>query len=74
MAGTVYLRRGDSGDYVEQVQHRLAGLGFSPGGTDGGYGRRTTEAVRAFQEAHRLEVTGQIDESTWTALFSTVPG
>ncbi|RZU51419.1 NlpC/P60 family protein [Krasilnikovia cinnamomea] len=74
MSGEVYLRRGDSGDYVEQVQQRLTELGFSTGGVDRDYGRKTVEAVQAFQATYQLEITGQVDESTWGMLFSSHEG
>jgi cell wall-associated NlpC family hydrolase len=70
----VYLRRGDSGEYVTQVQQRLEELGFSPQGVDGGYGRMTVEAVQAFQAAYQLPVTGQVDGQTWAMLFSSYEG
>ena len=72
--GEVYLQRGDHGEYVRQVQERLEELGFSPRGADGDFGRRTREAVEAFQAAYQLPVTGQVDEQTWGALFSSYEG
>lgn len=71
-----------SGSDVLAVQNRLIAL-MRParaGQGDGWYGPVTAQAVRAFQKANRLPVTGQVDQATWTALFSadalpfTAPG
>ena len=64
------LKRGDSGQYVEQVQQRLEQIGYSVGGVDGDYGRKTVEAVQAFQAAYHLDPTGEIDDVAWGLLFS----
>ena len=37
------------GDDVAELQRRLSALGFDPGGVDGIFGDRTTEALREFQ-------------------------
>ena len=73
MAGQIYLKRGDSGEHVQQVQQRLTELGFSPGSTDGDFGRKTVEAVQAFQAYCQIDVTGQVDEDTWNAVFTAEP-
>ena len=64
------LKRGDSGQYVEQVQQRLEQIGYSVGGVDGDYGRKTVEAVQAFQAAYHLDPSGEIDDVAWGLLFS----
>jgi len=43
------LKRGDSGDAVEQLQLKLKATGYDPGDVDGDYGRKTEAAVLAFQ-------------------------
>lgn len=43
------LARGDRGAAVEELQERLAELGYLSGADDGVYGAQTEEAVRAFQ-------------------------
>ena len=64
------LKRGDSGQYVEQLQQRLQQVGYSVDGVDGDYGRKTVEAVQAFQAAYHLDPSGEVDEATWNLLFS----
>ncbi|WP_417766800.1 peptidoglycan-binding protein [Stappia sp.] len=49
-------------DIVMSVQRLLAKRGFDPGTPDGQVGPRTREAVRAFQEANGLPVTGAISK------------
>ena len=43
-------------------------LGYEPGTADGLMGRRTRSALRAFQRAHGLAPSGQIDDATRAAL------
>lgn len=43
------LKRGDQGDAVEQLQLKLKAAGYDPGDVDGDYGKRTEDAVLAFQ-------------------------
>lgn len=69
-SGTAYtsvartvLRQGSSGAAVKVLQRSLGGLAV-----DGAYGPRTTVAVKAFQKAHRLPVTGVTDAKVWKAL------
>lgn len=67
----VIVQSGDNGEYVTMVQTRLEELGYAVGGVDGDYGRRTTEAIQAFQAAYALPITGSVDDITWAALFSS---
>ncbi|MEM9655792.1 MAG: L,D-transpeptidase family protein [Actinomycetota bacterium] len=60
--------RGDSGDAVQALQARLTNLGFAPGTPDGTYGRKTSDAVAAFQFLVDLEQTGEADDRTIAAL------
>lgn len=67
------FRQGDGGPAVRQLQHRLNALGMVDRAgrrldEDGDFGRRTSEAVIAFQLAHRLEATGIADSRTLAAL------
>lgn len=54
---------------VRALQRRLADSGFSPGPADGLYGPRTEGAVRRFQAARRLPVTGIAGRQTIASLW-----
>ena len=62
------LDTGDKGALVLWAQSRLATDGHYGGPLDGRYDREVTIAVRAFQEARGLRITGIIDRKTWEAL------
>jgi hypothetical protein len=49
---------------VEQVQKRLTELGYDPGPVDGKMGRKTTAAIREFQQDRSLLATGELNEAT----------
>ena len=53
---------------VFQIQTILKQQGYNPGELDGVYGRRTIQAVKAFQRAHGLEVDGIVGPLTMQAL------
>ena len=36
---------------------------------DGWYGRKTLEAVAAFQAKNKMQVSGNVGKTTWSALF-----
>lgn len=55
-----------------RTQTELNALGFDAGPADGVMGQRTRAALRAFQVAEGLRVTGRLDSATLAALFSTV--
>jgi lytic murein transglycosylase len=46
-------------DDRKELQRRLTAAGFDTGGADGVIGRRTTEAIAAYQRSAGLPVTGQ---------------
>ena len=50
------------------VQRALAQLGYYHGPVDGVVGPQTEKAIRWFQSADRLPVTGEIDSATLRAL------
>lgn len=62
------LSQGTEGTQVTGLQQRLRAHGFTPGKIDSVYGPRTTAAVRDFQAAKGLDVTGVVDRTTWKAL------
>ena len=53
---------------IAEVQQALKAKGFDPGTTDGTMGAQTQEALRKFQKANGLPVTGNIDSQTAKAL------
>jgi hypothetical protein len=54
--------------HVRQLQERLKAVGFNPGSIDGFLGSQTKTALRQYQAAHGLPLTGEPDEATLTAL------
>jgi peptidoglycan hydrolase-like protein with peptidoglycan-binding domain len=70
--GDATLSKGDTGSKVRELQNLLilAGFGSALGkwGADGDFGKKTQSAVRAFQSAKGLSVTGRADQATWSAL------
>jgi hypothetical protein len=64
---------GMSGAYVSRVQQLLARLSLYRGPIDSSYGGGTYSAVKNFQIAHHLPVTGMVDEATWTTMFPGQP-
>ncbi len=77
-----FLKQGDSGPKVLELQQRLKQLGFSPGKIDGDFGPGTEAAVIAFQRSEGLLVDGTVGPRTLKALAlggdaqmpSVVPG
>lgn len=60
---------------VMQMQVVLERLGFAPGVIDGKQGASFANAIRGFQEARSLPVTGELDKATSAALgeWNTIP-
>ncbi|WP_343346932.1 L,D-transpeptidase family protein [Sphingomicrobium sp. XHP0239] len=54
---------------IFHAQVLLDAAGFSPGVIDGMDGDNFTKALRGFQEANDLDVTGELDDATRTALL-----
>jgi lipoprotein-anchoring transpeptidase ErfK/SrfK len=61
---------GPSPQAIGDVQVLLDRAGFSPGVLDGQDGSNTRKAVSAFQAAHALPVTGEVDAATWENLLA----
>ena len=73
------LKKNSSGKDVEQAQKALKSLGYDLGefgkeadGIDGKFGKVTESAVKAFQAANNLKVTGIIDDKTLSVLEKAV--
>lgn len=59
-----------SDQHTREAQHLLTDLGYKPGPVDGDYGRRTADAVKAFQRDTGITQDGQIDQSLLSLLRS----
>ncbi len=73
------LSPGDESIYVREFQYFLNVLGENLAvipevAIDGSFGPATEAAVRAFQEAYGLPVTGVVDEETWESLYNAYRG
>lgn len=62
------LKFGSFGADVTYLQQRLTAKGYGVGAIDGKFGRKTLEAVKAFQAEHNLVVDGIVGAKTWAAL------
>jgi hypothetical protein len=67
-----FLRLGSKGDFVAWAQQLLAGGGYAAPIT-GYYQASTQAAILAFQAAHGLPQTGNLDVPTWTVLLQNDP-
>ncbi len=70
----VILRQGDRGMLVLILQYALRNAGYDPGPLDGIFGRRTYNALIAFQRANRLTADGIAGPRTWAALKPYLTG
>ena len=64
------LSKGDKSDAVLELQNRLFALGFLLDDRDGAFGSKTQTAVKSFQQAAGLEVTGIADNETQKRLYA----
>jgi peptidoglycan hydrolase-like protein with peptidoglycan-binding domain len=67
----VLFAQGVHGEIIRTIQRRLTARGFDPKGIDGGYGKNTRKAVRAFQQQNGLQPTGEVSVPTWRKLTNT---
>ena len=70
---------GESGNKVRHLQYMLSMLSefipqIPPVTTDGIYGAKTADAVRAAQRWFDLPVTGNVDEKTWDEIYDQFSG
>ena len=56
-------------EHVYEVQIRLHRLGYLSATPNGNFGAQTERAVKRFQRAHHLRVTGRVTASTWEPLI-----
>ena len=70
------VAKGASGDNVKAIQEALSSFDLDLGkaGIDGVFGSKTEEAIKAFQKANNLEITGIVDEKTLAALQEATNG
>ena len=66
-------RLGLDGAARRRVQTALAAEGFDPGPVDGDFGPGTREALRAWQRAHDLDITGYLDREAAERLSAFAP-
>src|SRR5213078_2598915 len=59
----------ESSDDVRQAQTALKDKGHDPGPIDGIHGPRTSAALRAYQKAENIKVTGRLDADTESHLM-----
>jgi peptidoglycan hydrolase-like protein with peptidoglycan-binding domain len=64
------LTTGSSGAAVKKLQNRLKELGYFSGKANGKYGSSTKSAVKAFQTANSLTVSGKAGKTTQQKLYS----
>ncbi|MFC3041777.1 LysM peptidoglycan-binding domain-containing protein [Virgibacillus xinjiangensis] len=64
-----FLVQGDRGPSVRRLQYLLCFVGLYTSAIDGLYGLRTQQALLMWQRSIKeLDVTGVVDEETWTSL------
>jgi peptidoglycan hydrolase-like protein with peptidoglycan-binding domain len=56
-------------DMIQQAETHLKLAGIDPGRVDGVFDMRTAQAVRQYQVAHALPVSGELDAPTRRVLF-----
>jgi peptidoglycan hydrolase-like protein with peptidoglycan-binding domain len=53
---------------TKEIQTALKNAGYDPGFIDGKMGKKTCEAIKAFQKANNLVVDGKVGKQTWDLL------
>ncbi|WP_010676840.1 S41 family peptidase [Bacillus timonensis] len=66
------LTQNMNNEKIKNAQIMLSGLGFDPGREDGYFSGETVIAVKAFQQANKLDATGTINEKTAGAIEAKV--
>nr|WP_142315192.1 S41 family peptidase [Bacillus pseudomycoides] len=57
---------------VKHAQEMLKSLGYVPGREDGYFSKETESALKAFQNANEIEMTGQLDKKTAEAIQNKI--
>ena len=57
-------------DMIQQAQLQLKVAGYNPGRADGIFDENTSDAVRKFQAANGIPVSGLLDEPTRRVIFA----
>ena len=73
-AGYPLLKEGSKSNYVLIAQDDLNTLGYSTGGLDGIFGKKTKNAVINYQKKVGLQADGIIGCNTWRSLQENVVG
>ena len=60
-----------STDQVKEAQEGLAKAGYYKGQPNGKYDRSTRTAIREYQKANKMKVTGRLNDALLTKLSST---
>ncbi len=70
-SSNTFLRNGNSGSQVKQLQERLIALGYLIGKSTGAFDNATEAAVLAFQRRSGMEADGVAGPNTLSALYSS---
>ena len=62
------LEKGDTGEKVRELQHRLRQLDWFSGAITGSYGADHCQGVKGFQDKRGYANTGSVDAKTWAKL------
>ncbi len=62
------LEKGDTGEKVRELQHRLRQLAWYSGSISGTYQGSTVKGVKGFQVKRKITKSGAVDNETWVAL------
>ncbi len=61
-----------SSKFIVEIQGDLKQLGYYKGAVDGLYGPKTIAAIKAFQKARGIAVTGNIDQGTYSYIIAAL--
>jgi peptidoglycan hydrolase-like protein with peptidoglycan-binding domain len=67
----ILISQREKTERVRDIQRLLGKLGYDPGPADGYRGRQTRAAIRAFEKARGMEITGELSPQMVDALYAT---